>query len=81
MPYTMQHGLVCPAVQVEAGLTDLQQAYEELHRDLAGARGADERRTLEQHVRETASECAGCCRNGGAVRTWSCGGGTAAMAV
>ena len=40
------------ASQVEAGLTDLQQAYEQLHRDLAGARGADERRTLEQHVRD-----------------------------
>ncbi|KAK9839605.1 hypothetical protein WJX81_000469 [Elliptochloris bilobata] len=36
--------------EVEAGLTDLQQAYEQLHKDLAGARGADERRTLEQHL-------------------------------
>lgn len=40
-------------MQVEAGLTDLQQAYDQLHKDLAGARGADERRTLEQHVRST----------------------------
>lgn len=39
--------------QVEAGLTDLQQAYDQLHKDLAGARGADERRTLEEHVRST----------------------------
>jgi len=42
--------------QVEAGLTDLQQAYDQLHKDLAGARGADERRTLEQHVR-AATRC------------------------
>ena len=40
-------------LQVEAGLTDLQQAYDQLHKDLAGARGADERRTLEEHVRST----------------------------
>ena len=40
-------------MQVEAGLTDLQQAYDQLHKDLAGARGADERRTLEEHVRST----------------------------
>ena len=40
-------------LQVEAGLTDLQQAYDQLHKDLAAARGADERRTLEEHVRST----------------------------
>lgn len=51
-------------MQVEAGLTDLQQAYDQLHKDLAGARGADERRTLEEHVRSTprfTDAAFGCC--------------------